>query len=54
MRAHGITTFADPQSSGGRISLLLNPSMGIDPNSPQFQAARKACQKFNPLRPPPQ
>jgi hypothetical protein len=43
MRAHGITKFPDPNSQG---AISLNPSQsGIDPTSPRFQAAMKACEK---------
>jgi hypothetical protein len=44
MRSHGVPKFPDPSFSGGRISLRINASSGIDPQSPQFQAAQKACQ----------
>jgi len=49
MRAHGVPRFPDPTSNGIRIS----PSSGIDPNSPQFQAAQKACAKDFPGGTPP-
>jgi len=38
MRSHGVPGFPDPTSSG----LNLNGS-SVDPQSPQFQAAMKAC-----------
>jgi hypothetical protein len=38
MRSHGVPEFPDPTSSG----LNLNGS-GINPQSPQFQAAMRAC-----------
>jgi hypothetical protein len=46
MRSHGVPSFPDPQfGSGGRVSLRIGGGPGhIDPNSPQFQAAQKACQ----------
>jgi hypothetical protein len=45
MRSHGVTGFPDPQSSGDgvRISLKVSASGGLDPRSPLFQAAQKAC-----------
>jgi hypothetical protein len=52
MRSHGITDFPDPQSVPGggiRISLRSTPGSNLNPNNPQFQAAQKACQSFNPL-----
>jgi hypothetical protein len=44
MRAHGVPKFPDPTSNGIRIS----PSSDIDPNSPQFLVAQKACAKYSP------
>jgi hypothetical protein len=41
MRSHGITNFPDPRSGGG---IAINAGSGVDPNSPQYQAAWKACQ----------
>jgi hypothetical protein len=41
MRSHGVPGFPDPGRSG-RFSL----GSSIDPSSPQFQAAQKACQSL--------
>jgi hypothetical protein len=41
MRAHGITNFPDPNSSG---SIDINASSGINVTSPGYLAASKACQ----------
>jgi hypothetical protein len=46
MRAHGITNFPDPTTHGGGVGLSLGPD--IDINSPQFQAAHKACHMPGP------
>ena len=43
MRSHGVPKFPDPSFSGSRISLKIDPGNGIDPQSPRFQAAQKAC-----------
>jgi hypothetical protein len=44
MRRHGVANFPDPQfGPGGRISMSINVKSGIDPNSPTFQNAQKAC-----------
>jgi hypothetical protein len=53
MRSHGVTNFPDPQSSGGgiRISLKASASGGLDPSSPIFQAAQKACRGSLPPLP---
>ncbi|HEX4109327.1 MAG TPA: hypothetical protein VHX88_14415 [Solirubrobacteraceae bacterium] len=50
MRSHGEPSFPDPQISGGRISLSIHASSGgaLDPNSPIFQAAQKACAADQP------
>jgi len=47
MRAHGITRFPNPvvNPAGGGF---MSSSRGVDPDSPQFQAAQKACQKYQP------
>jgi hypothetical protein len=41
MRAHGMTTFPDPTSNGEGVGLHIGDN--IDPSSPQFKAAAKAC-----------
>lgn len=46
MRSHGVPDFPDPQfSSNGGIGIRLHggPGSGLDPGSPIFQAAQKAC-----------
>jgi hypothetical protein len=45
MREHGITKFPDPQTGGG---LLIGPDSGVDPSSPTFKAAQKACEQLLP------
>jgi hypothetical protein len=45
MRAHGITNFPDPTTSGGGVGISLG---GMDQNSPQYQAAQQACRAFRP------
>ncbi|HTZ64119.1 MAG TPA: hypothetical protein VMB51_08440 [Solirubrobacteraceae bacterium] len=52
MRTHGVPNFPDPEFShgGGTVRLRIGSKQGgpggIDPNSPQFQAAQKACQSL--------
>jgi hypothetical protein len=41
MRAHGVSNYPDPIFHGGGIVSQL--PTGVDPNSPSFQAAAKAC-----------
>jgi hypothetical protein len=45
MRTHGEPTMSDPVVSNGGIELRV-PAGGA--NSPQFQAAQKACQSLSP------
>jgi hypothetical protein len=45
MRAHGVPNFPDP-GSGGSINLSLGS--GINPQSPAFQSAQRACAKLQP------
>ncbi len=52
MRSRGISWFPDPQSlPGGGIRIAIRSGQGgaVDANSPQFQAAQKACHSLNPL-----
>ena len=45
MRSHGVTNFPDPQfgtGPGGGFGIRIGGA-GLDPNSPAFQAAQKAC-----------
>jgi hypothetical protein len=50
MRAHGITDFPDPSTKGGGISIKINggPGSDLNPQSPLFQSAQKACAKDLP------
>ena len=43
MRAHGVPRFPDPQFGNGKVSIHIGSGSGIDPQSPQFQAAQQAC-----------
>jgi hypothetical protein len=48
MRSHGVPNFPDPQVSGGAIGLRIGANSGINPRSPQFQAAQRACRNDMP------
>jgi hypothetical protein len=49
MRSHGVPNFPDPKvSAGGGMSLSLDKSSGLNPDSPQFKAAQKSCEKLLP------
>lgn len=43
MRAHGVSNFPDPDSKG---NILISPNARIDPGSPRYQAADRACAKL--------
>lgn len=45
MRANGLANFPDP-SAGGGLNFQLGP--GLNPQSPSFQSAQKACSKYEP------
>jgi len=47
MRQNGVPNFPDPVFSNGGAQLKIT---NIDPNSPQFLAAQKACQSLQPGR----
>ncbi len=47
IRTHGVPSFPDPVAGNGGISLSLGKT-GLSPNSPQLQAAQKACQSLLP------
>jgi hypothetical protein len=42
MRAHGVTNFPDPNGQG-QVQFS-----GVNPTSPSFEAAQRACAKFSP------
>jgi hypothetical protein len=46
MRENGVPNFPDPQN--GRFTLGGGPDGDIDPESPEFQAAQRACQSLAP------
>jgi hypothetical protein len=50
MRTHGVPNFPEPTFSGGgvRVRLKAGGPNGIDPESPRFRAAQKACQSIVP------
>jgi hypothetical protein len=55
MRKHGVPKFPDPKAaSDGRIEPgEFGGRAGVDPNSPQFKAAPRECQKLVPGAPSP-
>jgi hypothetical protein len=46
MRSHGLPQFPDPGNHG--TSLRVGPVDGVDPGSPQYQAAQASCGSFLP------
>jgi hypothetical protein len=47
MRAHGIPDFPDPNPQGG-LQISISPGSDLNPDSPRFAAAQRACQKLMP------
>ncbi len=47
MRAHGVASFPDPDSSG-KFQAQFGPGTGMDPSSPRFKSAQDACRKLLP------
>ena len=48
MRSHGVTNFPEPSSSGQIMVQLGTGPNSINPNSPTYQAAAKACRSLEP------
>ncbi len=47
MRSHGEPNFPEPEFQAGAVRLRLQAGQGgLNPSSPQFQAAQKACRKY--------
>jgi hypothetical protein len=46
MRKNGLPSFPDPVN--GQLQLMVTKGGALDPDSPQFQAAQKACKSFEP------
>jgi hypothetical protein len=51
MRAQGIAGFPDPVQVNGYPGFTFSPTGDLNADSPKFQAAQNACQRFMP--PPP-
>lgn len=49
MRSHGLPDYPDPQisSSGGQVHVKISPG-SLNPNSPAFKTATKACHELVP------
>ena len=45
MHSHGVPNFPDPNSSG---QIPKDQVIALDPSSPPFQAAQRACERINP------
>jgi len=48
LRTHGEPNMPDPDISGNHVSINVNASSGVNPNSPQFAAAYNACRHLLP------
>lgn len=43
MRSHGVPGFPDPTVKNGAVGFNITAADGIDPSSPQYQAALQSC-----------
>lgn len=50
MRAHGVPGFPDPteSNSGNGSTITMSSGSGVDPQSPVFEAAQRACRSLRP------
>jgi hypothetical protein len=48
MRGHGEPSFPEPVFQGHNAQITVHPGSGVDPSSPQFAAATKACRHLLP------
>jgi hypothetical protein len=51
MRDNGVPNFPDPDPETGGIMMRAGPGSGLDPNSAEFKAAQKTCEKLRPVPP---
>ena len=49
MREHGVEVKTEVQNGGGAVGIQLK---GVNPRSPGFQSAQKACEAFMPFKGP--
>lgn len=49
MRSHGVSNFPDP-SAGGAVRIQATGPNAVNPQSPAFQAAQKACGHYLPQK----
>jgi hypothetical protein len=48
MRTHGEPNMPEPDFNGGHVSINITAGSGVDPSSPQFARANKACEHLVP------
>lgn len=46
MRSHGVHNFPTLTVEGGLVHIGIHPGSGLNPSSPQFQAAQKVCRQY--------
>ena len=46
MRTHGEPNMSEPNFSEGHINIDINAGSGVDPSSPRFIAANRACKRL--------
>lgn len=48
MRTHGLPAFPEPTAEGGSVRETIKAGSGVDPSSPTFAAATRACRHLLP------
>ena len=48
MRAHGVSNFPDPSSSGGSVQLSIGGNSGVNTGAPAFQSAQRSSAHLLP------
>jgi hypothetical protein len=48
MRAHGVSNYPDPTSSGGGVELSIGSNSGVNTEAPAFQSAQRSCTRLMP------
>ena len=46
MRSHGVSKYPDPSTNGRQLQNIADA--GLNPQSPTYRAALKACKKYTP------
>jgi hypothetical protein len=48
MRAHGVSNYPDPTTSGGGVQISIGANSGVNTESPAFHSAQRSCTHLLP------